>query len=119
MLPIALVLANLVERVLRVGATKGGFPVKTYVIYRYQAPGSFEAEDIKTETWSRSPREVLSVIPSQGDTLTLQSDYPEEYGEEPKEYKVLECHYGSTQWGHDMRSVTNIVVIIVTDLDDH
>jgi hypothetical protein len=120
MLPIAPVLADLVERVLRVGATKGGFPVKTYVIYRYQASGSFEAEDIKAETWnSRSPQEVLNLIPSQGDTLTLRSDYPEEYGEAPKEYKVLECHYGSTQWRHDLRSVTNIVLIIVTDLEGH
>ena len=69
------------------------------VIYRCQAPRSYEAESIKTETWSRSPQEVLSLIPSEGDTLALQSDYPEEYGEELKEYKVLECHYGSTQWG--------------------
>ncbi len=93
--------------------------MKTYVIYRYQAPRSFGAEDMKTETWCRRPQEVLNIIPSQGDTLTLQSDYPEEYGEEPKEYKVLECHYGSTQWGHDLRTVTNIVIIIVTDSDDH
>jgi hypothetical protein len=91
-------------------------PVNTYVIYRYQPPASYEAVDIKTETWSGSPQEVLNLIPSEGDTLTLRSDYPEEYGEEPKEYKVLECHYGSTQWGTDLRSVTNIVVIIVTDL---
>ncbi len=89
--------------------------MNTYVIYRYQPLASYEAADIKTETWSGSPQEVLNLIPSEGDTLTLCSDYPEEYGEEPKEYKVLECHYGSTQWGSDLRSVTNIVVIIVTD----
>ncbi len=93
--------------------------MKTYVIYRYHASGSFEAEDIKIESWSHRPQEVLNLIPSQGDTLTLQSDYPEEYGEEPKEYKVLECHYGSTQWGDDLWTVTNIVLIIVTDPDDH
>jgi hypothetical protein len=34
--------------------------VKTYVIYRYQAPRSYEAEDMKTETWCRSPVGALS-----------------------------------------------------------
>jgi hypothetical protein len=91
----------------------------TYVLYKYRAPGSAEDVEIKVETWpSRSPQEVVKLIPSVGNNITLRSDYTEEYGEEPKDYKVVYCQDGAIQFQDDLRTVTNMVLVIVTEPDD-
>ena len=71
------------------------------------------------ETWpGRSSQEVMKLIPSVGGTLPLVSDYPEVYGEEEKDYKVIYCQDGAIQFQDELRTVTNMVLVIVTDPDD-
>ena len=89
----------------------------TLVLYKYRAPGSSKTDEIKTETWpSRTPQEVLPLIGAVGDTIKLRSDYPEEYGNDPKDYQIEYCQDGAIQFLDDLdRTVLNMVLVIVTD----
>jgi hypothetical protein len=90
----------------------------TYVHYRYRAPGSSEDVEIRVERWpDKTLRDVLPLINAVGDITEVWSDDLEEHGEGPKKYKVLRCVQGTTQWGYDLRTVTNMVLVIVTDPD--
>lgn len=90
----------------------------TYVHYRYRAPGSSEEDEIKVETFpGKSPVDVLPLIRPVDDLIFLCSDYPEEHGEDPKEYKVLKYQTISTQTGGDAQTVTHRLFVVVTDPD--
>ena len=90
--------------------------VTTFVLYKYRAPGSSKDDEIKTEKWpSRTPQEVLRRIGSVGDTVPLRSDYPEEYGEDPKDYEIIYSQDGAIQFQDALRTVAGIVLVIVTD----
>jgi len=91
--------------------------VTTLVLYKYRAPGSSKTDEIKTETWpSRTPEEVLPLIGAVGESIKPRSDYPEEYRNDPKDYRIEYCQDGAIQFLDDLdRTVLNMVLVIVTD----
>jgi hypothetical protein len=92
--------------------------VATYVHYRYRAPGSSEDVEIRVERWpDKTPRDVQTLVNSVGDVTEVLPDDAEDHGEGPKQYKIIRCDQGATQWGYDLRPVTNMLLVIVTDPD--
>lgn len=82
-----------------------------YVLYKYQAPGSSERYDFKVESWA--PEKVLLLTPSVGEIKPLVSDYPEEFGDQEKLYRVVERQIAPTDEHGSV--LDNQVVIVVTD----
>jgi hypothetical protein len=91
----------------------------TYVHYVYRAPKTAEDVGIKAETWpDKTPRDVWPLLGSVGEVIDVWPDDPEEHGEGPKKYKVLGYQQATTQVGGDIRTVSNMVRVIVTDPDE-
>jgi hypothetical protein len=85
--------------------------MNVYVLYKYRAPGSSETYDFKVESWA--PEKVLRLTPSVGEATPLVSDYPEEFGDQEKLYRVVERQLAPTD--EHGRVLDNQVVIVVTD----
>lgn len=85
--------------------------MKTHVVYKYRAPGSdpHQDDEIKTEAMPYEPEMALSLIHAEGQTFSLWSDYPDKYGDQPKDYKVVQ-HYIEP-------GIKNKLNVIVTDPD--
>jgi hypothetical protein len=86
-------------------------PIKTHVVIKYRAPGSDPDHDdeIRTETIPYEPEMALSLIHAEGQTFSLLSDYPDKYGDQPKEYKVVERYIEP--------GIKNRLNVIVSDPD--
>jgi hypothetical protein len=86
-------------------------PIKTHVVIKYRAPGSDPDQDdeIRTEAIPYEPETALSLIHAEGQTFSLLSDYPDKYGDQPKEYKVVERYIEP--------GIKNRLNVIVSDPD--
>ena len=86
-------------------------PIKTHVVIKYRAPGSDPDQDdeIRTEAIPYEPETALSLIHAEGQTFSLLSDYPDKYGDQPKEYKVVERYIEP--------GIKNQLNVIVSDPD--
>jgi hypothetical protein len=85
--------------------------MKTHVVYKYRAPGSDPDQDdeMKTEAMPYKPEMALALIHAEGQTFSLWSDYPDKYGDQPKDYKVVERYIEP--------GIKNKLNVIVTDPD--
>jgi hypothetical protein len=85
--------------------------MKTHVVIKYRAPGSGPDQDdeIKTEAMPYEPEMAFSLIHAEGQTFSLWSDYPDKYGDQPKDYIVVERYIEP--------GIKNKLNVIVTDPD--
>ena len=90
--------------------------MQTNVIYKYRTPGTSPSNDttITTKALDLTPNEVLIATHPVGELVTLQGDDPEEYGEDPKEYVVLNRIPLLTQIG-ESGYVLSMLLVVVTD----
>jgi hypothetical protein len=89
--------------------------VDTNIVYKHLAPGasSTNAITITTATRRIDSSEVQTIY-SVGEIVTLQADDPEEFGDEPKEYKVQYRFPILTQFGEFGFSLS-VLLVVVTD----
>jgi hypothetical protein len=85
--------------------------MKTHVVYKYRLPGSDPDQDdeMRTEAMPYEPEMTLTLIHAEGQTFSLWSDYPDKYGDQPKDYKVVERYIEP--------GIKNKLNVIVTDPD--
>jgi hypothetical protein len=82
-------------------------PIKTHVVIKYRAPGSAPDldDEIRTEAIPYEPEMAFSLIHAEGQTFSLS----DKYGDQPKEYKVVERYIEP--------GIKNQLNVIVTDPD--
>ena len=87
------------------------------IIYKYLAPGatSDNRKPITTTTKTVNFEEILTIHP-EGQIITLQADDPEEYGEEPKKYKV-QYRFGPRAFRFGEYTSLLAMLVVVTDPD--
>ena len=90
--------------------------METFVIYKYRAPGAPQNNDqtITSETKDLGQNELRADPHVVGETVTLVADDPDEFGEGPREYKVL------SRWsvaGHFVRTGVPAPTLTVTVTD--
>ena len=91
---------------------------ETNIIYKYRAPGASPDDDdtITAERVDLHPAELVATYHAVGESVTLQADDSTEYGEDPREYVVLQRNPVLTQSG-DAGFSLSFLAIIVTDPD--
>jgi hypothetical protein len=92
--------------------------VETNIIYKYRVPRAAPGNEttITTAALDLNPNEVLTSYHMVGEPITLQADVPKDYGEDPKEYVVLQRAPLLTQWSEHGLTLAALLVI-VTDPD--
>ncbi len=90
--------------------------METNIIYKYRAPGAHPHDDttITTSTTDVEPNEMMRNPHPVGEVISLRADDPNEYGEQPKEYVVLDRFPLLTQMG-DSGYRMSALTVIVTD----
>ena len=92
--------------------------METNIIYKYRPPNSPPGNEttITAKALDLDPNEVLLTLHPLGETIALEADDPEKYGEGSREYVVLDRRPLITQWVGS-GSATSILIVIVTDAD--
>ena len=91
--------------------------METNIIYKYRAPGASPGDDVTITAVSMEldPRFAEEGIPHPvGETVTLQADDPDEFGEGPRDYEVLQRWPMMAQFG-DTNMMMSLLFVIVTD----
>lgn len=90
--------------------------MELYINYKYRAPGAHlhEVTTITTTTMDVEDSEIWTNPHPVGDVIPLRADEPEKYGEQPKEYRVVQripMIAPTRDSGYSMAALT----VIVTD----
>jgi hypothetical protein len=90
--------------------------VETNVIYKYRDPAAPPGNEstLTTKIEDLNPYQVMTQFHPIGETITLEADNPQDYGDSSKVYVVVDRHPLLTQWGASGYTAS-ILILVVTD----
>ena len=84
------------------------------IIYKYHAPEErlLDATTIATATTGVEDNEIWTNLHPVGEVISFRADDPEEYGEKPKEYVVVERGTLQASIGYSGYSMAALIVFV-------